>query len=459
MDQDQESQVNDLPAPDGQVAGGWHWRDANGTPSRKLTRRRALKYGVSGLACASLGGAAVYYGTSYARSLGQRVAAAAVFKNGAPKGKLWELWKQRGWVREARHYLNLGENVQCQLCPNECLLEPEDRGRCRNRVYKDGALYTMAYGNPCALHIDPVEKKPLFHFLPGSETYSIATSGCGFRCLNCQNWDISQRKPEETKDPRGESVRLNAAYLHSVSREDFDRLSMFPEDVVALAEYYGCPSIAYTYSEPTSWYEYMIDTAKVARSKGIKNVWVTCGYIREDPLVELCPYLDAAHVDLKSFSEEIYRTLNSGKLEPILSALKVLKREGVWFEVVNLIVPTYTDKPDMIRRMCDWLLANLGPDYPLHFSRFHPQHKLTHLPPTPVEILSEARSVARAAGLRYVYIGNCTEAEEAGTTFCPNPACGKAVIERSSTYSIRKVNFDRGKCAACGTAIPGVWST
>jgi pyruvate formate lyase activating enzyme len=420
----------------------------------KLSRRRVLKYGASGLACVSLGGAAVYY----AMSLNERVAAAAVFKNGAPKGKLWELWKARGWVKEARHYLKLGENVQCQLCPNECLLEPEDRGRCRNKVYKDGTLYTMAYANPCTFHTDPIEKKPLFHFLPGSSAYSIAVSGCGFRCLNCQNWDISQRKPEETKDPRGEAIRLNPLNLSALSPEDVDRLSMLPEDVLELAQYFGCPSIAYTYSEPTAWYEYMLDTAKAARKKQIKNVWVTCGYIQEEPLLELCQYLDAANVDLKSFSDEIYHKLNSGKLQPILSTLKTLKRAGVWFEVTNLIVPSYTDKPDMIRRMCDWMLANLGPDYPLHFSRFHPEHKLTHLPPTPVEVLTEARSVARAAGLRYVYIGNCLEAPDAETTFCPNPDCGKPVIERGAAYSVQKVNFDQGKCAACGTAIAGVWS-
>jgi pyruvate formate lyase activating enzyme len=382
-----------------------------------------------------------------------------VFKNGAPKGELWELWQKRGWVKEARHYLKLGENLQCQICPNECILEPEDRGRCRNKVHKNGTLYTMAYGNPCSFRTDPIEKKPLFHFIPGTDVYSIATSGCGFRCLNCQNWDISQRKPEETKDARGESMRRNSRFLHSVTRAYTDRLSMFPEDVVDLAEYFDCPSIAYTYSEPTVWYEYMIDTAKAAREKGIKNVWVTCGYIQEKPLVELCRYLDAANVDLKSFSDEVYDKLNTGKLEPILSTLKTLKREGVWFEVTNLIVPTYTDKPDMIRRMCDWMVQNLGPDYPLHISRFHPRHKLTHLPPTPVERLIEARAIARDAGLHHVYVGNCLEVADGGTTLCPAPSCKKAVIERGSSYSVRKVNFDQGKCASCGTALSGVWSS
>jgi pyruvate formate lyase activating enzyme len=405
----------------------------------------------------SLGGAAVYYAVSYTKSLGERAAAAAVFKNGAPKGKLWELWKRRGWAKEARHYLKLGENIQCQLCPNECLLEPEDRGRCRNRVHKNGTLYTMAYGNPCFLGTDPIEKKPLFHFLPGTDIYSIAATGCGFRCLNCQNWDISQRKPEEAKDPRGEELRVTYLNSHSLTLEQERQSSMFPEDVVALAEHFDFPSIAYTYSEPTAWYEYMIDTAKAARKREIKNVWVTCGYIQEKPLLELCRYLDAANVDLKSFDDRIYGDLNQGKLEPILSTLKTLKREGVWFEVTNLIVPTYTDKLEVIRRMCDWMVEKLGEDCPLHFSRFHPRHKLTHLPPTPVEKLKDARSIARQSGLRYVYIGNCHEDEvaDAQTTFCPE--CEEPVIERGN-YTAREVNFDEGKCASCGTPIEGRWS-
>ncbi len=441
MDQDQDSQVNNREAlDDGPLA-------APGLTSR----RRVLKYGLSSLACLGCGGAAVYYLTSRTRS----ATAAAVFKNDAPKGRLWELWQKRGWVKEARHYLKLGQNVQCKLCPNECLLEPEDRGRCRNKVYKDGTLYTMTYGNPCTFHVDPIEKKPLFHFIPESGVFSIAASGCGFRCLNCQNWDISQRKPEETKDPRGDPLRLSPRRLHLVSRSDTDRMSMFPEDVVALAEYFDCPSIAYTYSEPTAWFEYMVDTAAAARAKNIKNVWVTCGYIQQEPLVELCRVLDAANVDLKGFDDGIYQKLNSGKLEPILATLKTLKREGVWFEVTNLVVPTYTDKPPMIRRMCQWLLENLGPDYPLHFSRFHAAHKLTHLPPTPVEVLIEARSIAREVGLHYVYVGNCREVDDAETTFCPG--CHKPVIERN-IYSVLSVNLEDGKCKNCGTKIAGVWS-
>ncbi|NQT84080.1 AmmeMemoRadiSam system radical SAM enzyme [bacterium] len=416
-----------------------------------VNRRQAIKYGIIGLAGLAGVGSTAYYVLRSARLEGT----ASVFKNDAPKGELWELWKKRGWVKEAYHYRKLGRNVQCQVCPNKCVLEPGDRSHCRNKVNKGGKLYTLAFGNPCAIHIDPIEKKPLLHFLPGTPVFSIATSGCSLRCLNCQNWDISQKKPEETKDARGEEVKLDRRRAAYFTREDMARLSMFPGDVVKLAEEFKCRSIAYTYSEPTSFYEYMLDTGRLARSKEIKNVWVTNGYIEQEPLRDLCQCLDAANVDLKSFSEKIYRKLNSGKLRPVLETLKTLKEHGVWFEITNLIVPTYTDKLDMIRRMCDWLLENIGPGYPLHFSRFHPQHKLDQLPPTPVGVLMEARSIAQKAGLQYVYVGNVRGIPDAETTFCPN--CKKAVVERT-IYLVRKMNIEGGKCKFCGTKIAGVWT-
>jgi pyruvate formate lyase activating enzyme len=417
----------------------------------RVSRRDALKYGLAGLGCAIGGGATVYYAATRFQTAGS----ATVFHGDAPSGTLWELWQKQGWAREARHYLKLGRNIQCKLCPNECLLEPEDRGHCRNRVHKDGTLYTLAYADPCTMHVDPIEKKPLMHFLPGTQAFSIATAGCGLRCLNCQNWDISQRKPEETKDPRGRPLRPTPETLGSLEGDGPNHLTMLPEDVVEVTSYLGCPSIAYTYSEPIAWFEYMIDTATVARAKGIKNCWITCGYIQEEPLRELCRVTDAANVNLKSFSEEVYRDLNTGKLEPILATLRTLKREGVWLEVTNLVVPTYTDGPEMVRRMCDWLVTNLGPDYPLHFSRFHPAHKLTHLPPTPVDTLLKARDIARSAGLNYVYVGNCPEVQDAETTFCPQ--CKKAIVERG-IFSVQVVRVEGGKCGLCGAHIPGVWT-
>jgi pyruvate formate lyase activating enzyme len=374
------------------------------------------------------------------------------FPGDAPKGELWERWQERGWAREARYVEPAGSNVLCQLCPHECLLEPESRGRCRTRVNKGGKVYTLAYGNPCSLNVDPIEKKPLYHYLPDVKAFSLATAGCQFRCLNCQNWEISQRRPEETKNPRGEAIRMTAGRRYS--RAEFERLSAFPDDVVALAEATGCRTVAYTYSEPNAYYDYMLDTAKRARAKGLKNLSITCGYIRETPLVELCRYLDAANVNLKSFSEKTYRALNAGSLQPILNTLQTMKKNDVWIEVTNLIVPTYTDKLEEIERMCGWIVEKLGPDQVLHFLRFRPLHKLAQLPATPTQTLVNAREVARRAGLRYVYIGGAPEIKDACTTFCPK--CDKPVIERR--YMTVTARHMKGECCAgCKTKIAGVF--
>ena len=424
-----QGQPKNLTPPEGAGEDGSRQR------RRKLTRRRALK---AGLCVVGGGGAIGAMGWQVYRST-QRDAAAEVFKGDAPNAEVWRLWNEAGWVKEAQHYRKLGRNVQCTLCPNECLLEPEDRSRCRNRVNKDGTLYTMAYANPCSANPnDPIEKKPLYHFLPATRAFSIATSGCSYRCLNCQNWTISQSKPEETVDPRR------------------DNLPAAPADIVRYAASAGCASIAYTYSEPTVFFEYMVDTATLAKQRNIKNVWVTCGYINEKPLQQLCDVIDAANVDLKSFSDAVYRKLNSGKLQPVLDTLTTLKDRGVWFEVTNLVVPTYTDDLDMIRRMCDWLVDHIGPDYPLHFSRFHPQHKLSKLPPTPVDTLRRAGQVARDAGLRYVYIGNVPGEPDSGTTFCPE--CKRPIIVRLG-YHVRTMDVINGACRHCQTPIAGVWKT
>ncbi len=421
------------------------------TVKHGLTRRHALRCGIIG--AAGLAGAGA--GFSWFSRLWQKAAPAEVFEGDAPGPAVWQQWQQRGWVKEASHYLKLGRNVQCKLCPNNCLLAPGDRSHCRNRVNKDGVLYTMAYANPCTFHVDPVEKKPLFHFLPGASAFSLATSGCVFRCLNCQNWEISQKKPEETKDPTGPSLRLQPPLPATLTLGEMSRLSLFPEDVIAVSRALACSVIAYTYSEPTAFYEYAYDTCKEARARGLKNVLVTCGSIEERPLRDIAPFVDAAHVDLKGFDDEIYHNLNAGKLQPILNTLKIYKSLGVWIEVVNLVVPTYTDNLETIRRMCGWLVENLGPDQPLHFSRFHPQHKLTHLPPTPLATLQKARDLARAAGLRYVYIGNAPELRDAEITWCPN--CHRPLIERD-IFSVTRNHVKDGKCGFCQTKIAGVWS-
>ncbi len=417
-----------------------------------ITRRRALGYGAAGLAGLALPARAGWL--DWLTDLGRAEAPAEIFKGDAPDDRTWARWQQRGWVREAEHYLKLDRNVQCKTCPNNCLLSPGDRSHCRNKVNRDGTLYTMAYGNPCTFHVDPVEKKPLYHFLPGSLAFSLATSGCVFRCLNCQNWEISQKKPEETKDPTGPEFRLRPPLPRSISSRELARLSLFPEDVVAVTEALHCPAIAYTYSEPTAYYEYTRATCRVARDHGLKNIVVTCGSIEDRPLRDLAPDVDAAHIDLKGFSEDTYRRLNSGKLETILNTLKTYHELGVWFEVINLIVPTYTDDLDTIKRMCAWLVENLGPDRPLHFSRFHPEHKLDRLPSTPIEVLLQARAAARAAGLRYVYLGNVHEVPDAGTTWCPG--CRRPVIERD-VFSVTAFRLDHGRCRYCGTPVAGVW--
>jgi pyruvate formate lyase activating enzyme len=403
--------------------------------------------------CAGLAGAASWF--SFFRKATEDAAPADIFKGDAPNDKVWEAWRQRGWVKEASHYLKLGRNVQCKVCPNNCLLTPGDRSHCRNKVNRDGTLYTMAYANPCTFHVDPIEKKPLFHFLPGSKSFSLATSGCVFRCLNCQNWEISQKKPEETKDPTGPELRFRLPLPDIVSLEQMSRLTLLPDDLPGVATALGCPSISYTYSEPTAYYEYTYDCCQAARLRKVRNVLVTCGSIEERSFRDLVQHVDAAHVDLKGFNDDSYRKLNSGKLDPILRTLRIYKELGVWFEVINLVVPTYTDDLEMIRRMCGWMVEQLGPDTPLHFSRFHPQHKLTHLPPTPVDTLLKAREAARSSGLRFVYIGNVRGVPDAETTFCPH--CKRAVVERD-IFSVTALHIEGGRCKFCETRIAGVWT-
>jgi len=386
--------------------------------NKKISRREFLKYsfiGLGGLATAAYG--YKYLFTRSPSSLPK------TFPSSAPD----KLWK---WSKEAMYYKQIGENVQCQLCPHECSLEPDDRGICRARVNKAGKLYSLVYGNPCSAHIDPIEKKPLFHFLPSTTIFSIATAGCNLRCLNCQNWTISQFQPEETTN-----------------------YDLMPDKVVLAAKENNCKSIAYTYSEPITFYEYMYDTSKIAKKGGLKNVMVTAGYINEKPFRDLCKVIDAANIDLKSFSEKTYNNLNGATLKPILNTLKLAKQEKIWFEITNLIVPSWTDDLGMIREMCQWLHKNGFDDNPLHFSRFHPQYKLTHLPPTPVSVLNEAREIAMEEGLKFVFIGN-VPGTDAENTYCPK--CKKIVIGRKG-YTITENNLLNGTCKFCGEKISGVW--
>ncbi|MGM0573615.1 MAG: AmmeMemoRadiSam system radical SAM enzyme [Bacteroidota bacterium] len=381
--------------------------------SKKLSKREFIRYGL-------LGSGAVLGLTAFRWP-------AHAFSPPSPAAVKGEVWK---WSKEAVYYVSTPRGTKCQLCPNECTVEEDDVGDCRTRVNEDGKLYSIVYGNPCAIHVDPIEKKPLLHFHPESRAYSIATAGCNLACLNCQNWQISQKSPKETRNH-----------------------DLMPDKLVDEAVKNNCESIAYTYSEPIVFYEYMYDSAKIARDKGIKNVMVTAGYINERPLHNLCKYIDAANVDLKSFSNDTYMRLNAGELEPVLNTLKIMKEEGVWLEITNLVVPEWTDDLDMIEEMCNWLYENGFKNNPLHFSRFTPLHKLTHLPQTPVETLKKARKIALDAGLHHVYIGN-VPGSEGENTFCPE--CGKKIIDRRGYYILNN-HIKDGKCGFCGQAIAGVW--
>ena len=339
-----------------------------------------------------------------------------------------DLWK---WSKEALFYLKTDGGLLCQKCPHGCVLQNNDVGKCRNRVNHGGTMYSIAYGNPCAVHIDPIEKKPLFHFLPSSRAFSIAAAGCNLRCLNCQNWQISQFSPTETVN--------------------FD---LMPPNVVEQCLSSHCESIAYTYSDPTTFYEYAYDTAKLAHAEKIRNVWKSAGYINEKPLRHLCKVIDAANIDLKSFDNDIYWRLNEATLSPVLRTLQVFKEENVWLEITNLVIPGWTDNLDMIRKMCDWLCKNNLQDCPLHFSRFTPMYKLNQLPTTPVSVLEKAREAALESGVRYVYIGN-VPGHTAENTYCHK--CKRMLLERRG-FNILSNNIVKDKCKFCGEHIPGVWS-
>jgi len=320
--------------------------------------------------------------------------------------------------------------VQCELCPKMCLIEPGQSGECRVRINIDGVLRTVVYGYPCSIHIDPIEKKPLFHFLPGTKILSLATVGCNLHCKNCQNWEISQANPEDSQ-----------------------ALVCPPQKLVELTKQYHCLSLAYTYTDPIIFYEYTYDTAKLAKSSGLHNVLVTAGYINEEPWKRLLKYVDAANIDLKGISEDFYVRVCSGTLKPVQDALVTAKASGILVEVTNLIIPTLNDKPEQIRKLTRWVKVNLGGNTPMHFSRFFPRYKMRHLPPTSLKTLDIAREIAMSEGLNFVYIGNILS-EHGQNTYCPG--CNSLLIERSG-YTILQNRLREGCCPDCGKEIYGVW--
>ncbi len=324
------------------------------------------------------------------------------------------------------------KSIACGLCPKRCVIPPGHSGECRVRVHLDGKLQALTYGHPCAVHVDPMEKKPLFHFCPGAAILSLGAAGCNFHCKHCQNADISQANPE-----------------------DIPAYELLPEALPALADKHGCRHVAYTYNEPLVGYEYVRDCCMAARGAGLRNVLVSNGYINEKPLAALAPYLDAANIDIKGFSDAFYREVCDGTLEPVLRTVVQLKEAGVHVEVTNLVIPTLNDSDAMLDELCVWMRDHAGPEMPLHFSRFFPMFRMKHLPPTPVETLLRARERARLAALKHVYVGNA-EVADGETTLCSG--CGERLVVRQRYVIVENRVKPGGSCPACGKKVYGVWS-
>ena len=323
------------------------------------------------------------------------------------------------------------DEVSCTLCPRECAVADVERGYCGVRENQGGVYQTLVYGALCSANVDPIEKKPLFHYLPGTPAFSIATAGCNIECKFCQNWRISQFRPEQV-----ESVLVP------------------PEQLIRACKRHDCPTVAYTYSEPVIFYEYMHDAAALGREQGVGSVMISNGYIREKPLRQLCQHLTGVKIDFKAFTEKFYVEWCSGHLKPVLEALEVLKDIGIWTELVVLIVPTLNDSADEIKRMSKWVLDHLGPDVPMHFTRFHPTYRVTNLPRTPVKTLERCREIALDAGVHYVYAGN-VPMHPGENTYCHS--CGEELIHRVG-FRVAANNIKDGKCPKCDATIPGVWS-
>jgi pyruvate formate lyase activating enzyme len=333
---------------------------------------------------------------------------------------------------EARYYKKLPDReVECELCPRRCRLGDKERGYCGVRENDGGIYFTLVYGKVCALNVDPVEKKPFFHVLPKTNALSLATAGCNVNCKFCQNWEISQARPEQV-----------------------EATNLPPEAAVEAAVRYGCPSIAFTYSEPTVFFEYMADTAAEARKRKVKSLVVSGGHINREPLLALTNTVDAIKIDLKAFRKDFYKTYVRGDLAPVLEAIRTVRKSGIWLEIVYLVVPTLNDGEAEIRDMTRWVAGEIGPDVPLHFTRFQPMYLLKNLPPTPISTLEAARRAAQAEGLRFVYLGN-VPGHEGENTYCPK--CRTPIIERSG-YEIRENRLKGGACPSCRTPIPGLWA-
>jgi pyruvate formate lyase activating enzyme len=384
---------------------------------QKLSRRDFIK-------AALLGAGSFYLSTSPGCSPQPKTKAPAPDGGGTMKG--WYKPRPSPWFVDAD-----GGKLRCTLCPKACELADGERSPCRVREHKGGVGYTLTHGNPTLVQEDPIERAPFYHVMPGCRVLSISTVGCNLACQFCEVWDMALVEPEE----------VHAYHLP-------------PQDVISHAEAAGVKAMGYAFGEPVVFYEFMLDTAQLAKEKGLMNLVHSAGYIQPQPLRTLCAYIDAANIDLKGFDQAFYRELVGGELDPVLRTLEILKEEGVHTEITHLMIPTLNDDMTMIRKMCTWIVNTLGSDVPLHFSRFYPLYKLSALPRTPVSTLDQARQTAIDAGLKYVYVAKVT-GHEGENTFCPN--CGEKIISRLG-FVIDTVDLVEGNCRFCGAPIPGHWA-
>jgi len=347
------------------------------------------------------------------------------------KGVADALAAEGSFSREARYYKKLPEKrVECALCPRKCTVADKERGYCGVRENVGGVYHTLVHSRACTVHVDPIEKKPLFHFKPGTTALSIATAGCNVECRFCQNWQISQFRPEQV-----ESIYLP------------------PDRIYELASRWDAPSIAYTYNEPVIFCEYVYDTAALGKEKGVRNVMISNGYIQREPMSDLCKVLDAVKIDLKGFTESFYKDVCSGELKPVLDTLVLLAEKGIWYEIVVLLIPTLNDSVKEIKQMSEWIVNNLGSDVPVHFSRYYPTYKMKNLPRTPIRTVERARKTAMDRGINFVYVGN-VPGHPGESTYCPS--CGEVLVRRIG-FQILENKLKNGKCPKCGRVIPGVW--
>jgi pyruvate formate lyase activating enzyme len=384
----------------------------------RVTRRDLLRLG---LGCA-LGGGALTGVARYAAS-----------------GRAAPAWQPRpqaeaspGWTRRARYYRKLAnQRVRCQLCPRECEVGPAERGFCGVRENRGGEYYTLVYGRAASLNIDPVEKKPFFHVLPASMVFSFATAGCNLSCKNCQNWDLSQSRPEQ-----------------------IPAVDLPPRQLVEQAHTQGCSLVAGTYSEPTVFAEYLLDVAREGNTRGLRTTMVSSGYLAKQPLLDLTHELAAIKIDLKSMREGFYRSTCAGTLQPVLATIELVRKQRVWLEIVYLVIPTLNDSDREIEDLARWVKGHVGADVPLHFSRFYPQYRLKNLPPTPYDTMTRCYDTARAEGLHYVYVGN-VPGHPGESTYCPK--CKRVLIRRRG-FTVTDMVISHGQCPSCHHTIPGIWS-